>query len=176
MLPYTVKALNLTQGRGLKCNRCDIWIGSNNCALGRVDHFFTHCEVCTDTLCEHCSHEYILKPVARINQLMKNAKISMDAGRWANRLSVASWRGTDQLKNIYDILDINRRGQEQWRRNDWTMQSMRKTSTSLWCFVPDAFPYEDWELAQEQRRNKNFKRDHDGKHNIEWSCCGNHPP
>ena len=175
MLPYSMRSVNATQGRGLKCSRCDIWIGSNNPELCRVDHFFTHCEICTDTLCEYCSHEYILKPVARVNQLMENSANSMDPGHWANRLSAASWRGTDQLKNIYEVLDIHRKGQEQWRRNDWSMLSMRKTSTAPWCYVPDAVPYEDWELAQEQRRQNNLKRDHN-EIDIQWSCCGNHPP
>ena len=176
MLPYRLRALNLTQGRGLQCNRCDIWIGSTNLALGRLDYFFTHCEVCLDILCEHYSHEYIEKPMARINQLMTYDRVSMDTGHWANKLSNASRHGTDQLKNIYDILDINRPGREQWRRRDWNMNSMRKTSRGPRCFVPDAFPYEDWELAREQPRASNHLRDHGGKPNIEWSCSGNHPP
>ena len=100
----------------------------------------------------------------------------MDTGHWANKLSTASWHGTDQLNKIYDILDMNRKGQEQWRRRDWDMNPMRKTSKAPWCFVPDAFPYHPEELAREQRITNDFMRDHDGKPDIEWSCSGNHPP
>ena len=96
--------------------------------------------------------------------------VSMDQGHWANRLNNASRYGTDQLRNIHEIVDINRPGREQWRKRYWTMQKMRKISRGRNCFVPDAFPYTEEELAREKQDDENHTN------TITWSCSGLHPP
>ena len=155
MLPYRIKALNMSTGRTLKCQRCLMWIGSVNPALGRLDYYFTHCEICKDTLCEKCSMHYAESPVDRINQLMDIPAVNLDWAHWANRLNNASRHGTQNLRSVHEIVDIHRNGREKWRHRYMGVKEMRKISSSPTCYVPDAFPYTRRELEREKADDEN---------------------
>ena len=52
--------------------------------LDRFSYFFTHCEICKDTLCENCLEEYIRNPTARVQKVMEDPMIYKDRSHWAN--------------------------------------------------------------------------------------------
>ena len=139
-----------------------------NPELNRVDYFFTHCEICKDTLCEHCSHYYAENPVDRINQLMEISSVNLDHAHWAHRLNTASKYGTNQLRSIHEIVDIHRPGREQWRNRYMTIKTMRKLSSGPTCYVPDAFPYTEAELEREKADDENHV------YTKTWTCDGTH--
>ena len=137
-----------------------------NPALGRDDYFFTHCEICKDTLCEHCSHYYAENPVDRINQLMDLPSVNLDHAHWAHRLNNASKYGTQQLRNVHEIVDIHRQGREKWRNRYMNPKTMRKISSGPTCYVPDAFPYTEWELDREKADDERHV------YTKTWTCGG----
>ena len=103
-----------------------------------------------------------------MNQLMQLPAVNMDHAHWAHRLNNASKYGTDQLRSVHEIVDIHRPGREQWRNRYMKMKTMRKISRGPNCYVPDAFPYNDEQLAREKADDEN----HDNT--ITWTCSGTH--
>ena len=108
MLPYKMRNTNDNNANPLQCGRCEDWIGQYSMPLNRMPWFFTHCEICKDTLCEFCSEEYIRKPTTRVQKMVADPLIFKDWYHWANMLNRSLFKSDKQwMLDLYQIVDVH---------------------------------------------------------------------
>ena len=74
----------------------------------------------------------------------------------------------------FQLLDVQRRGKVQWRRNNMSLARMRRSSYGPADYVMDSAPFFEDELKEEQERQLEIVAE--GKEiGINWSCMGNGP-
>ena len=142
----------------------------------QVNHtYFCHCEICLDTLCEHCSEEAVRKPHERIKTMVKDPVVAADSDRWAMILVEKLDRCNQNLMlNLYEILDVHAKGYIQWRRKDFTIKEMNKWSCGQNDYVMDSQPYQREELKRHQER-ENARLEEGREPEMSWSCKGFNP-
>ena len=76
-----------------------------------------------------------------------------DKSHWANMLDKSVWNsGKHWTLDIYQIIDVHRKGKVQWRRNNFSLNRMRKASYGPNDDVMDSATFHEYELKQEQER------------------------
>ena len=161
--------------RPLQCSRCEDWIGQWSLPLNRWPEFFTHCEICMDTLCEFCSEESIRKPTARVQRMLEDPAVYKEIDHWAITLNKSLFRSRENwILDLNQILDLHRYGKVQWRRNDFSLKDMNKQLWGPDDYVMDPQPFHKYELKQAQKC-ENIRIADKKPIEFSWSCAGINP-
>ena len=151
MLSYKMNSWQARIDNTLQCRMCNEAIGSFG--PQQVNHtYFCHCEICLDTLCEHCSEDAVTNPMKRVENLVADSKVNWDSDHWAMRLGrLFHQNGENWMLDIYQVLDVHAGGKIQWRRKDFTISELKRWSRNQYDYVMDSQPYRVNEMKEVQR-------------------------
>ena len=171
MLSYNMISWQKRIENPLQCRMCKEAIGSFGPQQVN-DTYFCHCEICLDTLCEHCSEEAVRNPKKRVENLIADPKVNWEPEHWAMRLGRLCFQeGQNWMLDVYQILHVQSGGNIQWRRKDFTIRELKRWSCNPYDYVMDSEPYSRDEMQDVQRQDLEHKK-RTGASAIRWSCKG----
>ena len=171
MLSYKMVDWQTRISNPLKCRVCKEAIGSHGPQQMNYT-YFTHCEICLDTLCENCSEDAVRNPQKRVESLVADPQINWDQTHWAMKLGrLFQQNGEHWMLDVYQVLHVHAGGKIQWRRKDWTICELKRWSRNKFEYVMDSKPYTAIEMKQVQRLEDQHKYS-TGDSPTRWSCKG----